>query len=93
MEIKNLQLNSISAYKKLSKPASVRKSSVSALSGNTNTDKIEFNFGRSLAAAQSAAAARANEPASEERLAALAAKYANGNCPVSADAVAGAITA
>ncbi len=92
MEINNLQLNSISAYKKLTKPSSVKKHSASA-KDSVNTDKVEFNFGRSLAAAQSAAAARTNAPVSEERLAALAEKYAGDNCPVSAKAVAEAIIA
>ncbi len=92
MEINNLQLNSISAYKKISKPVSAKKSD-SAARSSSNTDKVEFNFGRSLSAAQTAAAARADSPASEERLAALAAKYADGNCPVSADAVASAMIA
>ena len=88
MEINNLQLNSISAYKKISKPSSVKRSS-SAGKSAVNTDKVEFNFGRSLAAA----ALRANSPASEERIAALAEKYAGDNCPVSAQAVAEAIIA
>ena len=92
MEINNLHLNSIRAYKKLGKPVSAKKSEASAKS-KTNTDKVEFNFGRSLAAAQANAASRANAPASEERLAALAQKYAGDNCPVSADAAAAAIIA
>jgi hypothetical protein len=92
MEINNLHLNSISAYKKLNKPVSAKKSSSSAKSG-ANTDKVEFNFGRSLAAAQTNAALRANAPASDERIAALAEKYAGDNCPVSAEAVAAAIVA
>lgn len=92
MEISNLHLNSISAYKKLSKPAAAKKIS-SAAKSEANTDKVEFNFGRSLAAAQTNAALRANAPASEERLAALAEKYAGDNCPVSAEAVASAIIA
>ncbi|MBO6301177.1 MAG: hypothetical protein J6N15_01925 [Ruminiclostridium sp.] len=92
MEINNLQFNSISQYKKLSKPVSSKKSEASA-KGRTNTDKVEFDFGRSLTAAKAGAAARANAPASEERLAELAAKYAGDNCPVSAEAVAAAIVA
>lgn len=92
MEINNLQFGPISAYKKLSKPVSAKKTDSSA-KGKANTDKVEFNFGRSLAAAQANAAARANAPASEERLAALAEKYAGDNCPVSAEAVAAAIIA
>ena len=92
MEINNLHLNSISTYKKLNKTVSSKKSESSA-KGKTNTDKVEFNFGRSLAAAQANAASRANAPASEERLAALAEKYAGDNCPVSAEAVAAAMIA
>lgn len=92
MEIKNLQLNSISAYKKISKPFAAKKGE-SASRVSANTDKVEFDFGRSLSAAKAAAAAYVDSDAGEERLAALAAKYADGNCPVSADAVAGAMTA
>lgn len=92
MEINNLKFNSISAYKKVTKTSSVKKSSASSASAS-NTDKVEFNFGRSLAAAQSAAAARVNSSASEERLAALAEKYAGDSCPVSAMDVASAIIA
>ena len=92
MEINNVQLGPISAYKKLTKTPSAKKNS-SASKGGVNTDKVDFNFGRSLAAAQSAAAARTSAPASEERLAALAEKYAGDNCPVSAEAVAQAMIA
>ncbi|MBQ9383880.1 MAG: hypothetical protein IJT87_06550 [Ruminiclostridium sp.] len=92
MEINNLQLNSISAYKKVTRTSSVKKNS-SSLKSSVNTDKVEFNFGRSLAAAQTAAAMRTSAPVSEERLAALAEKYAGDNCPVSAEAVAEAIIA
>ena len=92
MEIKNLQLNTISAYKKISKTYSAKKGE-SASKTSANTDKVEFDFTRSLSAAQAAAAARVDSAAGEDRLAALAAKYANGNCPVSAETVAGAMTA
>ena len=92
MEINNLQFNSISTYKRLSKTAPSKKTG-SSEKGKANTDKVEFNFGRSLAAAQAGAASRANAPASEERLAALAQKYAGDNCPVSAEAVAAAMIA
>ena len=92
MEINNLHLNSIGAYKRYSKPVSAKKTGSSAGTA-ANTDKVEFNFGRSLAAAQTAAASRANAPASEERLAALAEKYAGDNCPVSSEAVAAEIIA
>lgn len=94
MEINNLHLNSIGAYKRMNKSSAPKKSaSSSAKASLGNTDKIEFNFGRSLAAAQANAASRANAPASEERLAALAEKYAGDNCPVSAEAVASAMLA
>ncbi len=92
MEINNLQFSSINAYKKLSKPTAPKKDTAAAKTG-ANTDKVEFNFVRSFAAAQANASARANAPAGEERLAALAEKYAGDNCPVSADAVAAAIIA
>ncbi len=92
MEINNLQLNSISAYKKLNKPVSSKKSDSSSKE-KANTDKVEFDFGRSLAAAQAGAAARVNASASNDRLEELARKYAGDNCPVSAEAVAAAIVA
>ena len=92
MVINNVGMGPISAYKKLTKPSSAKRHS-SVYGSRANTDKVDFNFGRSLAAAQSAAAARTGAPASEERLAALAEKYAGDNCPVSAEAVAQAMIA
>ena len=92
MEISNLGLNPINAYKKYNR-ASAAKKGAEAGRAVSNTDKIEFDRARSLNAAQSAIAARVGSPASEERLAALAAKYAGDNTPVSADAVASAMIA
>ena len=92
MEISNLGLNPINAYKKYNR-ASAAKKGAEAGRAASNTDKIEFDRTRSLNAAQSAIAARVGSPASEERLAALAAKYAGDNTPVSADAVASAMIA
>jgi|GEM_PF-3509620 len=93
MEIGNLGLNPISAYKKYNRASSARKSGEAGKAAFVNTDKVEFDRARSLNAAQSAIAARVGGSASEERLAALAAKYAGNSTPVSADAVASAMTA
>ena len=86
-------MNSIGAYKKFSKHSSVKKSDAFAKSAANNTDKIEFDFGRSLSAAQAGAASRVNEPAGEDRIAMLSRLYAGDNCPVSPREVAEAIIA
>ena len=92
MEINNLQLNSIGAYRKVAKHTSVKKNE-SSFRMEPKTDKIEFDFGRSLAAAKAGAAARVNESASEDRIAMLSRAYAGDNCPVAAEDVAAAIIA
>ncbi len=92
MEISNLGINPINAYKKYNR-ASAAKKNDGAGKAAPNTDKVEFDRARSLSAAQSAIAARVGGSAGEERLAALAAKYAGGETPVPAGAVASAIVA
>lgn len=92
MEISNLGLNPINAYKKYNRASAAKKSDGAGRTA-PNTDKIEFDRARSLSAAQSAIAARVGGSASEERLAALAAKYADGNNPVPAENVASAMIA
>lgn len=93
MEINNLQMNSIGAYKKYSKQTAVKKNDAASKSTANNTDKIEFDFTRSLEAAKSGVASRVNEAASEDRIAMLSRLYAGDNCPVSARDVAAAIIA
>ncbi len=90
MEIRNLKVNSINAYKKLTKATAVKKND-EGVKNAVNTDKVEFDFGRYLEAAKANAANRTETAASEERLAALAEQYAGDNCPVSAEAAAAAI--
>jgi len=93
MEISNLKISSIGTYKKLTKQTAVKKKETSGAGTVNNTDKIEFDFARSLQAAKAGAAARVNEPAGEDRIAALRNLYAGDNCPVSAEEVARAIIA
>ena len=93
MEINNLKISSIGTYKKLTKQTAVKKKDPSGKSAVNNTDKIEFDFGRSLAAAKTGAAARVNESAGEDRIAMLRSLYAGDNCPVSPDEIARAIIA
>lgn len=93
MEIGNLGINPINAYKKYNRTSAAKKGGETGRAASVNTDKVEFDRARSLNAAQSAIAARVGGSASEERLAALAAKYSGNNTPVSADAIASAITA
>ena len=92
MEINNLQLNTIGAYRKVAKQTAVKKSDTSLKAG-PKTDKIEFDFGRSLAAAKSGAASRINESAGEEKIAMLSRAYAGDSCPVSSMDIAAAIIA
>lgn len=92
MEISNLGINPINAYKKYNRTSAAKKSDGAGRAA-ANTDKIEFDRTRSLNAAQSAIAARVGGSAGEDRLAALAAKYAGDNVPVSSDAVASAMIA
>lgn len=91
MEIKNFQVSSINAYKKLTKSTAVKKND--SVIKEANTDKVEFDFGRYLDTAKADAASKADPAASEDRLAALAQQYSGDNCPVSADALASAILA
>lgn len=89
MEIRNLHNNMISAYKKSASLGSPKKAHSQAKA--EKTDRVEFDFGRYLEAAKAEAASAADAPASEARLAELAAKYAGDNCPVSAEDAAEAI--
>ena len=89
MEIKNLRTNNaIRTYEKLSSQVNPKKSGEKAAS---NTDKVDFDFASSLAAAKSNAASSIDAEANAEKIAALQAQYQGENCPVSSEAIAKAI--
>lgn len=88
MEINKLQNSAISAYKKISSSSSAAgKSGVKA----PNTDKIEFDFGASIAAAKADVASSIEAEANTARIEELQKLYAGDNCPVAAEEVAGKI--
>ena len=89
MEIKNLRAdNAIRTYGKLSSQLGAKKSGVKA---SANTDKLEFDFASSLAAAKANAANSIDADASAEKIRELQAAYSGENCPVSSAAIAKAI--
>ena len=92
MEIKNLQSNMISMYKKTAGISTPKKSS-SVSRATVNTDRVEFDFGRYLETAKADAAARTDAAATADRLNALKEAYAGDNCPVSAEETAAAFLA
>ena len=89
MEIKNLRANNaIRTYEKLSSQVNSKKTGGKAAS---NTDKVDFDFASSLAAAKANAASSIDAEANAEKIASLQAKYQGENCPVSSEAIAKAI--
>ena len=89
MEIKNLRANNaIRTYEKLSSPVNSKKSGAKTAA---NTDKVDFDFASSLAAAKANAASSVDAEANTEKIKALQAKYAGENCPVSSEDIAKAI--
>ena len=89
MEIKNLRANNaIRTYEKLTSQLAAKKSGEKA---SSNTDKVDFDFSSSLAAAKANAASSIDAEASAEKIQALQAQYAGGACPVSSEAIAKAI--
>ncbi len=92
MEIKNLQSNMISMYKKTAGMSAPKKSS-SVSKATVNTDRVEFDFGRYLETAKADAAMKADAAVSEDRLAELRNLYAGENCPVSSEETAAAFFA
>lgn len=89
MEINNLQSSMISAYKKVSKTTSLSGKTESVQ--RVNTDKVEFDFSRSIAAARANAASSIDAEANTSRLEQLQKLYADENCPVSSEETAGAV--
>ena len=92
MEIKNLQSNMISMYKKTAGMSTPKKAG-SVSRATVNTDRVEFDFGRYLETAKADAAAKTDAMTSEDRLAELRNLYAGDNCPVSAEETAAAFLA
>lgn len=89
MEIKNLRANNaIRTYEKLSTPAASKKNDAKGVS---NTDKVDFDFASSLAAAKANAASSIDAEANTGRIEALQAAYSGETCPVSSEAIAKAI--
>ena len=89
MEIKNLRANNvIRSYEKLNNQLNPKKSGAKA---SSNTDKVDFDFASSLAAAKANAASSIDADASAEKLQALRAAYSGEACPVSSEAIAKAI--
>ena len=89
MEIKNLRANNaIRTYEKLSTPVNSKKSGAKAAS---NTDKVDFDFASSLAAAKANAASSVDAETNAEKIEALQAEYQGETCPVSSEAIARAI--
>ena len=89
MEIKNLRANNaIRTYEKLSSQVNPKKTGGKAAS---NTDKVDFDFASSLAAAKANAASSIDAEANADKIAALQAQYQGENCPVSSEAIAKSI--
>ena len=89
MEIKNLRTNNaIRTYEKLSSQVNPKKTGERTAS---NTDKVDFDFMSSIAAAKANAASSIDAEANAAKIEALQAAYSGDNCPVSSDAIARAI--
>ncbi len=86
MEINKLQGNAISAYKKIS--AGTSAASRAQTKKLANTDKVEFDFSSSLAAAKANVASSVEAEANTSRIEELQRLYAGDNCPVTAQEVA-----
>ncbi|MCH5200050.1 MAG: hypothetical protein J1F60_03735 [Oscillospiraceae bacterium] len=89
MEIKNLRANNaIRTYEKLSSSLNPKKSGEKSAS---NTDKVDFDFMSSIAAAKANAASSIDAEANAAKIAALQAQYQGESCPVSSEDIAKAI--
>ena len=86
MEIKNIS-GVVNVYNRMKLNSG--KSKVAP--AEKKTDKIEFNFARSVDAAKADLAAKVSENASEERLSALSESVARGSYEVSPEAIADSI--
>ena len=89
MEIKNLRANNaIRTYEKLTSQVNPKKAGAKAAA---NTDKVDFDFASSLAAAKANAASSVDADANAAKIKELQAQYAGETCPVSSEAIAKAI--
>lgn len=89
MEIKNLRANNaIRTYEKLNTQTNPKKQGAKSA---VNTDKVDFDFNSSLAAAKANAASSIDAEANAAKIEALQAAYSGDSCPVSSDAIAKAI--
>ncbi len=86
MEIKNIS-GILSTYNKVKASGNKVKAAPEA----KKTDKIEFNFARSVEAAKADLSAKINEDMSAERVAAMQDAVNNGTYDVSSEAIADAI--
>ena len=86
MEIKNIS-GIVNFYSKMK----MNSGKTRVAPAEKKTDKIEFNFARSVEAAKADLAAAVNENASTERIDALSESVAGGSYDVSPDAIADSI--
>lgn len=86
MEIKNIS-GIVNVYSKMKMNSGKTK----VAPAEKKTDKIEFNFARSVEAAKADLAASINENASAERIEALESSVGNGTYDVSPEAIADSI--
>lgn len=86
MEIKNIS-GVVNVYNRMKLNSG--KSKVAP--AEKKTDKIEFNFARSVDAAKADLAAKVSENASDERISALSENVASGSYDVSPEAIADSI--
>ena len=86
MEIKNIS-DVVNVYNRMKLNSG--KSKVAP--AEKKTDKIEFNFARSVDAAKADLAAKVSENASDERISALSESVASGSYDVSPEAIADSI--
>lgn len=86
MEIKNIS-GIVNVYSKMK----LNSGKIKVAPAEKKTDKIEFNFARSVEAAKADLAAAVNENASAERIEALTDSVANNAYDVSPEAIADSI--
>ena len=86
MEIKNIS-GIVNVYSKMK----LNSGKTKVAPAEKKTDKIEFNFARSVDAAKADLAAKVSENASDERISALSESVSSGSYDVSPEAIADSI--
>ena len=86
MEIKNIS-GIVNVYSKMK----LNSGKTKVAPAEKKTDKIEFNFARSVDAAKADLAAKVSENASDERISALSESVASGSYDASPEAIADSI--